>query len=85
LSINVREKIRKNQWVSVKISQKTKYHETTDILRIPEKYQKYRYAKISQLLETGQFCRYVGSISNFERVLLLPINSHLWFLLRHYI
>jgi hypothetical protein len=31
-----------------------------DTLRIPEKYQKYRYAKISQLLEAGQFCRYVG-------------------------
>jgi hypothetical protein len=40
--------------------QKTKYHLSTDILRIPEKYQKYRYAKISQLIEAGQFCRYVG-------------------------
>jgi hypothetical protein len=30
-------------------------------MRIPEKYRKCRYAKISQLLEAGQFCRYVGS------------------------
>jgi hypothetical protein len=34
-------------------------------LRIPEKYQKYRYAKISQLLDAGQFCRYVGGIQGF--------------------
>jgi hypothetical protein len=37
-----------------------RFFEPGDILRIPEKHQKYRYAKISQLLEAGQFCRYVG-------------------------
>jgi len=46
-----------------------------DILRIPEKYQKYRYAKISQLLETGQFCRYVYSIWTFENPTLLQISN----------
>ena len=28
--------------------------------------QFYRYAKISQLLEAGQFCRYVGDITLLE-------------------
>jgi hypothetical protein len=40
--------------------------ESGDILRIPEKYQKYRYTKISQFLEAGQFCRYVGAIKGFR-------------------
>jgi hypothetical protein len=31
-----------------------------------EKYRKYGYVKISQLLEADQFCRYVGEI-RFER------------------
>jgi hypothetical protein len=43
-------------------SQKPKYLSNTDTLRIPEKYRKCRYAKISQLLEAGQFCRFVGDI-----------------------
>jgi 5-methylcytosine-specific restriction endonuclease McrA len=29
--------------------QKTKYQPVTDILRVPEKYQKYRYAKKTQI------------------------------------
>ena len=44
--------------------------ETFDTLT--EKCQKYRYAKISQFLRTGQFCRYVG-IGNFENTFLLQI------------
>jgi hypothetical protein len=34
-------------------------------MRIPEKYQKYS-AKISQLPEAIQFCRYVGEIATFR-------------------
>ena len=44
------------------------------ILRIPEKYQNYRYARISQLLKAGQFCRYVGDINGFVKRLFM------WFL-----
>jgi hypothetical protein len=44
-------------------------------LRIPEKYQKYRYAKISQHFEAGQFYRYVGEIATFGRPVLLPKNG----------
>jgi hypothetical protein len=51
---------------SADIIQKTKYQPVACILRIPEKYQKYRYAKISQLLWAGQFCRYVGDINGFK-------------------
>ena len=36
--------------------------ETGDILRETQISQFYRYAKISQILEAGQFCRYVGGI-----------------------
>jgi len=35
-------------------------------MRIHEICQNCRYAKISQLLEAGQFCRYVGDTSGFE-------------------
>jgi hypothetical protein len=45
---------------------KIKYQQSTDTLRIPEKYRKCRYAKISQLLKAGQFCRYVGDIKSLE-------------------
>jgi hypothetical protein len=40
--------------------------ETGDILRETQVSQFYRYAKISQLLEAGQFCRYVGDITLLE-------------------
>ena len=40
--------------------------ESGDILRIPEKQRKCRYAKISQILEAGQFCRYVGDLFKFK-------------------
>ena len=40
--------------------------QSADILRIPEKYKKYSYAKISQLLEAGQFCRYVGGTTGLQ-------------------
>jgi hypothetical protein len=53
---------------------KTKYQLVACILRIPEKHQKYRYPKISQLLEAGQFCRYVGEIATFGWQILIPIN-----------
>jgi hypothetical protein len=35
----------------------------------------YRYSKISQLLEVGQFYRYVGVICTFERANLLKLKS----------
>jgi hypothetical protein len=66
-------------WIYTQIngfwSIKIRILETGDLLRIPEKYQKYRYAKISQLLEAGQFCRYVGDIFNFERAVFLQMRS----------
>jgi hypothetical protein len=34
-------------------------------LTIPEKYQKHRYAKISQLLGADQCCRYFGETTGF--------------------
>ena len=40
--------------------------ETGDILRETQISQFYRYAKISELQEAGQFCRYVGDISGFK-------------------
>jgi hypothetical protein len=36
-----------------------------DILRETQISQFCRYAKISQLLKVGQFCRYVGDINGF--------------------
>jgi hypothetical protein len=45
---------------------KCQENSSTDILRIPEKCRKCRYAKISQFLEAGQFCRYVGGIAGFS-------------------
>jgi hypothetical protein len=54
-------------WVKVAFNLgKPKNNRTFDLLRIPEKYRKYRYANISQLLEAGQFCRYVGVIKGFK-------------------
>ena len=38
-----------------------------DILRKTQISQIYRYAKISQLLEVGQFYRYVGVIAGFMK------------------
>jgi hypothetical protein len=32
-----------------------------------------RYAKISQLMETGQFCRYVGDTTGFSLVEMVVI------------
>ena len=48
------------------IKQKTKYQPSKDILRETQISQFYRYAKISQLLEAGQFCRYVGDTAGFS-------------------
>jgi hypothetical protein len=48
---------------------------TCDLLRIPEKCQNYRYAEISQLLEAGQFCRYVGDSTGFNTAFKPVINS----------
>ena len=45
---------------------KTKYHQSTDILRETQISQFCRYAKISQPLEAGQFCRYVGDTTGFS-------------------
>jgi len=47
-------------------------------LRIPEKCQKYRYTKISQLLKAGQFCRYVGEIKGYKIVKELVICEFLF-------
>jgi len=44
---------------------KTKYQAIQCILRVSQLYQNCIYAKISQLLEAGQFCRYVGDIASF--------------------
>ena len=41
------------------------WFKNADILRETQLSQFYRYAKISQLLEAGQFCRYVGGIATF--------------------
>ncbi|MDH3723970.1 MAG: hypothetical protein OER74_20920, partial [Desulfobacteraceae bacterium] len=54
--------------------QKTKYHPSTDILRETQVSQFYRYAKISQLLEAGQFCRYVGVITGFVTDFIVTIS-----------
>jgi len=45
---------------------KTKYQPTADILRISVKYQKYRYAKKTQLFLDLKKYRYVGEITTFE-------------------
>jgi hypothetical protein len=44
-------------------------------LRTPAKYQKYGYDKISQPLETGQFCRYVKDTATFGNKNLSTING----------
>ena len=58
----------------------------------PEIYSRYRPLSSEswgrwyhKLFKASDISNFVGGISNFERVLLLPINSHLWFLLKHYI
>jgi hypothetical protein len=40
-------------------------HPIQGILRETQISQFYRYAKISHILEAGQFCRYVGVIATF--------------------
>jgi hypothetical protein len=44
-------------------------------LRIPERCQKCRYAKISQHFKASQFCRYVEEISNYEKANSLLSND----------
>jgi hypothetical protein len=45
---------------------KTKYHKSTDTLRIPQVDHNYRYPKISQIFKPVYFCRYVGEIKGFK-------------------
>jgi hypothetical protein len=54
---------------------KTKYHPSTDILRIPEKYRKYRYAKKTQISLDPKKYRYVGVITTFRNTNKLKANG----------
>jgi hypothetical protein len=47
------------------LCQKTKCQPTTDILRIPEIYHKYRYANISQQFKGPKNLLLVGDIAGF--------------------
>jgi len=54
--------------------QKINYHSSADLLRIPEKCQKYRYAKNTQLFLDIKKYRYVGEICKCTFIILMLIN-----------